>query len=235
MTKEPVTESFNKDKLAEYLTKARKKADLTRDEVVERATNGFARSSLQAWEAGEREPKLENIFELANIYNIHPWALLSGQFDSIEQVTENSPDREDEYAYIPAYDIEASAGHGSFVEGEKAHKHLAFRKKWLQARGLHTKDLTVLFTKGDSMQPTIADGAAIVIDKSNCKALDGKIYVLRIEDSLYVKRIQKIPSGLRLISDNKIYQPLDISSSEYNDEQFSICGQVIHVSYDLPD
>lgn len=235
MANQPVTSLFNRNSLAEILVNARKTANLTRDEVIRLASSGFARSSLQAWESGEREPKLENLFDLAKIYNIHPWMLISGDMETPEpSASHKSPD--DEYAYIPAYDIEASAGHGLFSDGAiQATRHLAFRCRWLKARGLHQKDLAVLFTKGDSMTPTIPEGAAVVIDQSRNHALDGKIYVIRIDDRLYVKRTQWIPTGgLRLISDNTVYDSFDITPNEYGD-QFHICGQVIHASYDLPD
>lgn len=75
MIDKPVT-SFNRNLFASRLVNARKKSKLSRDEVVEKATTGFARSSLQEWEAGNREPKLEYIYDLANIYQIHPWDLL---------------------------------------------------------------------------------------------------------------------------------------------------------------
>lgn len=146
------------------------------------------------------------------------------------------PATDDEYAYIPAYDIEASAGLGSITDGATtATKHLAFRHHWLQARGLHQKDLAVIFTKGDSMTPTIPEGSAVVIDQSRTTALDGKVYVIRIDDRLFVKRTQLLPTGLRLISDNRFYDPIDINPTEYEDHRFQICGQVIHASYDLPD
>ena len=54
--------------LSSRLVQARKNAKLTRDEVVQLAsqTSGFSRSSLQDWEqeGGTREPKLEYLFDL---------------------------------------------------------------------------------------------------------------------------------------------------------------------------
>ena len=142
------------------------------------------------------------------------------------------PATDDEYAYIPAYDIEASAGLGSITDGATtATKHLAFRHHWLQARGLHQKDLAVIFTKGDSMTPTIPEGSAVVIDQSRTTALDGKVYVIRIDDRLFVKRTQLLPTGLRLISDNTIYEPFDLDKAYLASGQFEVCGEVIEISH----
>ena len=77
MTTQPETAPLSlfdgRVKLGDRLKTAREGTKLSRDAVVERATTGFSRSSLQAWEAGEREPSLDNLFELAQIYGTHPW------------------------------------------------------------------------------------------------------------------------------------------------------------------
>lgn len=242
MNNKPESE-FNSDfigrkQLGEILTHVRQESGMTRDDVVTKSKTGFSRSSLQAWESGEREPKLENLYDLAKLYGVHPWDLVSG--DTKPQPPSAAETKEslaDEYAYIPAYDIEVSAGNGSVCLGEaRATKHLAFRKQWLSSRGLKAKSLAALFTKGDSMTPTIPESAVVVINRDQTQALDGKVYVIRIEDRHYVKRTQwLLGGGLRLISDNKFYDPLDITKEDMAACSIEVCGQVIHASYDLPD
>lgn len=144
---------------------------------------------------------------------------------------------DDEYVLIPAYDIAVNAGHGMFSDGAtNPSKHLAFRKRWVQARNLSPQCLAVLFTEGDSMVPTIPENSAIVIDRERNNALDGKVYVIRIDNRLYVKRTQWIPTGgLRLISDNKAYDSFNITKDDMQANDIEVCGQVIHASFDLPD
>ena len=238
MSNEPETITpttfVGREVLGQLLLNARKAAGLSRDAVINRATSGFSRSSLQAWEAGEREPSLENLFDLAVIYGTSPWALVSHAAPSLTPKTEAS---NDDYYYIPAYEIEASAGHGAFTEGAATPaKHLAFRKDWMHDRRLSPSSLSAIFTRGDSMEPTIPDGATILVDGSRIEALDGKIYVIRIDDRLWVKRVQWIPSGgLRLISDNRTYDSFDISKADLEHDDIQICGQVVNVSYDFPE
>ena len=234
---------FNADfigrkQLGEMLTHVRLESGMTRDDVIAKSETGFSRSSLQAWESGEREPKLDNLYDLAKLYGVHPWQLISGGTSHIPAPSVQANDVEDdEYAYIPAYDVEVSAGNGSVCLGEAtATKHLAFRKQWLKSRSLNAKSLAALFTKGDSMTPTIPESAVVVINREHTQPLDGKVYVIRIEDRHYVKRIQwLIGGGLRLISDNKFYDPLDITKADMEATNIEVCGQVIHASYDLPD
>ncbi len=76
------------------------------------------------------------------------------------------------------------------------------------------------------MEPTLKDGSIIVIDETSTKPVDG-IYVLRRDDTLLVKRIQLREKGiLRLISDNKNYEPEDISIKTDSDS-FPILGRVV--------
>jgi putative c repressor len=238
MSNEPETITptafVGREVLGQLLLDARKAAGLSRNAVTDRATSGFSRSSLQAWEAGEREPSLENLFDLAVIYGTSPWALVSHTAPSLAPKAEAS---NDDYYYIPAYEIEASAGHGAFTEGATTPaKHLAFRKDWIHDRRLAPTSLSAIFTRGDSMEPTIPDGATILVDGSRIEPLDGKIYVIRIDDRLWVKRVQWIlGGGLRLISDNRIYSDIDISKADLEHADVQICGQVVNVSYDLPE
>ncbi len=225
---------INRKEIGQRLRDAREKTGLSRDSVIALPEISISRTTLQQWEIGQTEPSLEKLAKLATLYKVTPQWLIFGD-ETATVITIHEPANDDEYAYIPAYDIEASAGHGSFTEGAgQADKHLAFRCKWINARGLHTKDLAVIFTKGDSMTPTIPEGAAVVIDQSKTQPLDGKVYVIRIDERLFVKRTQLLPKGIRLISDNRFYDPIDIDPAEYEDHRFQICGQVIHASYDLP-
>lgn len=40
------------------------------------------------------------------------------------------------------------------------------------------------------------------------------MYVIRIGDGLFVKRVQIIPRGLRLLSDNEFYKPIDTTEED---------------------
>lgn len=236
---------MDRKQVGKNLRNARELAGLTRDQVSGNAKVGCSRTTLQQWENGVTEASIEVLSVLAEIYNVTPQYLIFGETaPQTSAVSEpqasygiDTGHISDDYDYIPAYDVEVSAGNGSVCLGEAtATKHLAFRKQWLKARGLTAKSLAALFTKGDSMTPTIPESAVVVINREHTQPLDGKVYVIRIEDRHYVKRIQwLIGGGLRLISDNKFYDPLDITKADMQASDIEVCGQVIHASYDLPD
>lgn len=234
---------MNRQEIGNRLKNAREDCAYSRNRVA--AEVGIGTTTLQQWETGTREASIETIGKLAELYCVSSQYLIFGETSaqpdriSTPQPTDsaNSDTPNDDYVYVPAYDIEVSAGHGSvcFTDAQP-HKHLAFRQRWVTARGLQANALAALFTRGDSMTPTIPEGAAVIIDQTRNQALDGKVYVIRIDDRHYVKRVQwLIGGGLRLISDNKLYDPLDITKADMSASNVQICGQVIHASYDLPD
>ena len=205
-------------------------------------------TTLKRWRADESEPSLSTLVKIADVAAVSLDWLMRGveSTQTINNIIINESHKtyesdsfasEDEYAYIPAYDVEVSAGNGAVCLGEAtATKHLAFRRQWLTARGLREQSLAALFTKGDSMTPTIPESAVVVINRDHTTPLDGKVYVIRIDDRHYVKRVQWVPNGgLRLISDNKQYDSFDITKADMEATDIEVCGQVIHASYDLPD
>ncbi len=196
---------------------------------------GISYPTITRWKEGTSDPKISNIIALAKAGNVSLDWLIFGIGNNKQDLTTKEINKNDEYVYIPFYDIQASAGIGLFTEGATAPtKHLAFRKRWITEKGLQANKLIALHTQGDSMEPTIKDGAIIIINTNETKVTDGKLHVIRIEDELYIKRVQRIPQGIRLISDNKkMYDPLDVKWEDYTPEQLQICGQLIHTSYDL--
>ncbi|KGJ86410.1 LexA family transcriptional regulator [Colwellia psychrerythraea] len=138
----------------------------------------------------------------------------------------------EEYALIPGYHISVSTGHGALNNEAEVKRQLAFRSKWLRYRKLNPNDLAVVFAKGDSMEPTINSGNTILVDLSNKKLTEGSIYVLRLGEDLYAKRLQqRFDGSIELISDNKEYITQTVKPDEL--EQLEIIGKVVWIGKDL--
>ncbi|SFD13920.1 XRE family transcriptional regulator [Pseudoalteromonas denitrificans] len=138
----------------------------------------------------------------------------------------------EEFALIPGYHISVSTGHGAFNGDAQIKRHLAFRKKWLDYKHLVSSQLAVVFAKGDSMEPTIHNNNTILVDLSDKKLSEGLIYVIRIGEELYAKRLQQyIDGSVRLISDNKEYIDQLLKPDEL--EQLEIIGKVVWIGKDL--
>ncbi len=105
--------------------------------------------------------------------------------------------------------VRASAGPGTLPGAETAHPYFAFDERWLKLlTGSKAEDLSIIRVEGDSMAPTLNDGDDILVDRAGCdEALRDGIYVLRVEDSLLVKRLAIHPMGksVTVQSDNPAY------------------------------
>lgn len=114
-----------------------------------------------------------------------------------------------ELVQVPVLDVSASAGHGALAEMEQKSTQFGFDEKWLrkltQSRG---PSLSIINVLGDSMEPTLADKDDVMVDLGDgqTRLRDG-IYVLRMDDTLSVKRIALEPKGrlISVISDNPAY------------------------------
>ena len=90
----------------------------------------------------------------------------------------------------------------------------------------------MVFTKGDSMEPTIADNNTLMVDTSDTDPQDGGIYVIRNDGHLLVKRTQIAPGqGVWLISDNKEYKEVLVKFDKTED--LEVIGKVVWIGKDM--
>lgn len=132
-----------------------------------------------------------------------------------------------EYVSLPLYDLRAAAGGGAIVESEQVVDVLKFKREWI-ARELHAnqKDLCLLYVDGDSMEPELRPGDIILVDRSDVGPNRDGVYVLRMDESLLVKRLQRLPGGgLRVTSDNEKYEAFTIKFREAIN--IAIIGRVV--------
>jgi phage repressor protein C with HTH and peptisase S24 domain len=144
------------------------------------------------------------------------------------QKTAVHPSLSDREIHIPYFSIQPSAGSGSVQEEDFTEQALVFDASWARAlASTNVSALSFLRVKGDSMVPTLSDGEHIVVDTADRERPREGIYVLRIDDALYVKRVTVNPVSKRLsiISDNPLHsQWLDCDPS-----QLDLIGRVVWV------
>jgi phage repressor protein C with HTH and peptisase S24 domain len=73
----------------------------------------------------------------------------------------------------------------------------------------YKKSLKVIQVKGDSMSPTFKENDLIMVDIEDTDITNG-IFIFRCNDELYLKRLDKRPDGVLVISDNKIYPSYEL-------------------------
>lgn len=123
---------------------------------------------------------------------------------------------------VPRLPLGASAGPGALAVGEQAIGAFRFSARWLRGQGLDPAMLSAIAVTGDSMAPTLRDGDEILVDRTPRKLTDG-IHVVRVEDSLLVKRLDTgRPGTIALVSDNPAYRPLELSPADV-----TVVGRVV--------
>ena len=131
-----------------------------------------------------------------------------------------------DWVEVPRLPMEASAGPGS-VAGEPAAQEIpfdAFRfsRRWLREQGLEPALLSSIRVFGDSMDPLLRDGDEILVDRTPRSFREG-VHVVRLGDALHVKLLQAVPpAGLRLISKNAAYDPVDVPMADVD-----VVGRVV--------
>ena len=104
-----------------------------------------------------------------------------------------------------------SAGNGSWTDGATVLTRLAFTKHWLRKMGVTDKQCSAARVAGDSMEPTLSEGDMVLIDHQQREVIGDSIYIIRMDQHLYAKRLRWVPSGmLEIISDNHLYPPMNM-------------------------
>lgn len=195
--------------------------------------SGLGESLLRQYIAGSK-PGLDKAAAIAKAGKVNLLWLATGEGSMSIAADASAPAQSElsDFALIPGYNVQVSAGNGSIPGNEEPTRRLAFRHRWLKYRGLNEKDLVMVFTKGDSMEPTIADNNTLMVDTSDTDPQDGGIYVIRNDGHLLVKRTQIAPGqGVWLISDNKEYDKLLVQFDKTED--LEVIGKVVWIGKDI--
>ncbi|EOI2937504.1 TPA: LexA family transcriptional regulator [Campylobacter jejuni] len=179
--------------------------------VVRKSTDKNVRKSFVSDEKMfVSETNLKNVSKSTNFVSY------SSPNTNLESQTLN-----DDMINIPFFEnVRASAGSGAYND-EESTQALGLSKSFLrECFGLYSFiNLSVILGQGDSMAPTLPENCYLLIQQG--EVAEGEICVTRIEDELYVKRLQKRPK-LKLLSDNKAYEPINLEG-----ENFEILGRVV--------
>lgn len=135
-----------------------------------------------------------------------------------------------EFALVRRLDVKLSAGNGHEDIDVTISEDLlpqAFRADWIRKMGLKPNRLASVTADGDSMEPSIHDGDALVINLDETAVIDGKVYWIWYDGGARVKRLYRLPGGgLRIKSDNAAYSPIDLTSDQA--QHVRVIGRVRH-------
>ena len=111
---------------------------------------------------------------------------------------------------LPRRGAKLAAGYGAFIESEPVIGHLAFREDWLLKHGINHEKADIVEVMGNSMEPTLSDGSLVLVDYQRTRRRSNRIFVVRSDDLVLIKRLVKDSHGeWLLVSDNdKEYKPV---------------------------
>ena len=134
------------------------------------------------------------------------------------------------FLQVPKIKARLSAGGGSFETEPEIKEFYSFRKDWLSKKG-KARDMVLMDIFGNSMEPELKEGDTVLIDRSQQAILAGAIYAVGLADTIVVKRLEKRPNKLVLLSENRTYPIISFKGEEMNSVR--IIGKVIWVCREL--
>ena len=206
---------------------------------------GIARSSISRIEQGERPPSAELLFGLACFFGVdlmemlcdvaashtqtvdaidvaaHVRPVIRAAGDSLEDLPQQGI--ADDYLAVPLVEGRVAAGPGGVVWDQVESLVWVYRP----ALGRRHR-LIAVRVGGDSMSPTIPDGAIVIIDLDQWQPNGERqhIWALRTADGdAQVKRLHRMDGGLIIMSDNAIDYPPEIAWT--GDLRRLVIGKVI--------
>lgn len=161
------------------------------------------------------------ILKLYRKYKLNPEWVESGIGRTF---LDRSSESDIEFEQIPRVNAVLSAGGGSFEIDETVDEYVSFSAKWLASKGA-VRSMVVMSVSGDSMEPEIRAGDTVLIDRGQDEVINRKIYAVGIEDTIFIKRVEKHPGKLVLCSDNRAYAPIYVGNDDI--DKVRIIGRVL--------
>lgn len=124
-------------------------------------------------------------------------------------------DSESEFVDVHRIAVHVSAGHGTAAQIEEVTGNLKFSRSFLRSCGVAPGTARVVDVRGASMEPTIKDGAVLLVSTRNREPADNQIFALAsASDGLLVKRLVKLDGHWVARSDNRDYADKPINDGE---------------------
>ncbi len=122
---------------------------------------------------------------------------------------------------------EIKRGYGVTFYDEAQTATYSISSKLAKDLGVDVKNSGIIFGAGNAMEPTIKGGDALLVDLTRKEINDGKIYCIMHNGQLKPKRLQQISdTKIKIISDNKEYEPVLIDIEKDLSVNFEVIGEI---------
>ncbi|MBL1267618.1 MAG: helix-turn-helix transcriptional regulator [Halomonas sp.] len=190
---------------------------------------GVALSTFHRWLAGDSIPALDSIARLAQGAGVSLDWVATGEGPKELGHSPSIPNTEvvgmEDYAFVPLYDAQCSAGAGAWNENCRVLTHISFTRYSLRKQGLTPDHLSAIRIDGDSMEPVLHSGDTVLIDHTRTTIEGEGIYILRLDGHLYAKRLQRNFDGVSVISANSAYDKVTVPRDRLH--ELEIVGRAV--------
>lgn len=178
-------------------------------------------STLNSYLAGV-EPKVTMVVRIARALGLSVAQLLERD-DGVDRPESRTPA---DSVQVKMLNVVASAGPGYENDDPTILKLLPFSKSVLEELGVKIGNARFLVARGDSMEPTISDGAVVLVDVSYVRPSVDGIYIVVVGNEVRIKRVARGWDGaVTLVSDNERYPAETLSAPDA--EGLNVAGKVV--------
>lgn len=195
---------------------------------------GLSADAIRNWRRAQREGRdaganKRSVEAIAHALGVSPDWIETGEEevggDTIIRAV--SPQVVNKLRHVVCYDIEAEAGGGSLITIERPLFEIGFSPEMLRwITSAPNESLALIRVRGDSMLPTLMDGDWMMVDTTKRNVNFDGLFILRYEDVLRVKRIDRNPATARFLvkSDNPAYDSFEVERANLD-----IVGRVVWI------
>lgn len=186
-----------------FASRIRKAADGIGGQAELSRRSGISKMSIGTYVSGKSEPSRDRLVSIAVATEVSVAWLATGEgsMNGTEELPGADPG---DFDYIPLAETKLSAGGGAFVTTESISDHYAFKTEWLRKTLLNQKHAVLMNVIENSMEPTIKEGDVVMLDPGRTHINDGKVYALRMDNTIMIKRLSLRPGDkIQVISDNR--------------------------------
>lgn len=161
-------------------------------------------------------PKMETLNKLAAIAGVRV----------VPEEEAKGPD----YAFVPRALARPAAGGGSLETTGETEGALAFRRAWLERKTPTCPErLRAMEVVDDCMEPTIHPGDIVLVDEGDAgkELREDRVYVIRRDDEIFVKRFKKATDMLIFAGDNKAREYKNVTVLPGDGDRFAVIGRVL--------
>jgi phage repressor protein C with HTH and peptisase S24 domain len=185
---------------------------------------GVSDNAIYKWLSGRGQPSVANLVALAKAAKVSVEWLATGNEAAGEKRAAARAADPSGFAYVARYDGKTAGARGDLLRNDQVVDYLAFKKEWVRTRlKADPRNLLLIEAIGDSMAPTLEESDLLLVDLAEPRFRHDGIYVMRRDNELTVKRLQRRPDGsLNIISDNPAYESAIVTGDSVH-----IIGRVI--------